>query len=319
MHSNQLSEAAEKFESILAYDPDNVEAAINLSFIYLKFERYTEGWKLFDRRLDFIYLDPTICPLWEGQPDCSLLVQSDAGIGDAIQMFRYFPVLKKMNVRIIFQGAKMYHGIIKANFNYVKCIETSELEYKPDAIDMLLVDQSEICVDTDYHIALTSLPRYLGQFHAGKYISNELLDNGKIGICWQGNQNNTNDGIRSILLEEMIPMFETGKQFVSLQQHLTNKERDILRDYDVEVPPLVTLEQTASVIAGLHEVVTVDTSVAHLAGAIGKKTKNMIYFCNDWRWLIDRTDSPWYPSMTLYRQPMEGDWKSVIDRVTAEL
>jgi ADP-heptose:LPS heptosyltransferase len=143
-----------------------------------------------------------------------------------------------------------------------------------------------------------------------------------IGLVWSGSARNANDRNRSIGLAQLIPLVaQAGVQFVSLQQELRDDDAGILSNH-----PIIHLggelrdfADTASVVSQLDLVITVDTAVAHLAGALGKPVWILLPFAPDWRWMLDREDSPWYPTARLFRQPAIGDWGSVVERVGREL
>jgi hypothetical protein len=135
----------------------------------------------------------------------------------------------------------------------------------------------------------------------------------KVGLVWAGNPNKPLDTLRSISLSTLTPIFQVrGARFFSLQVGAAAQAHTNLIDL---APMLADFAQTAGAIASLDLVITVDTAVAHLAGAMGKPVWIMLEFIPDWRWLLDRTDSPWYPTARLFRQKTSGDWGPVIKDV----
>jgi Glycosyltransferase family 9 (heptosyltransferase) len=145
----------------------------------------------------------------------------------------------------------------------------------------------------------------------------------KVGIAWAGSRDHGNDRNRSIRLRDMLPMLaQTGVQLFSLQKDLRDGDAELLRDFgDVTHlgGDLATFDDAAAIVSWLDLVVSVDTSLAHLAGALGKPVWILLPFIPDWRWLLDRDDNPWYPTARLFRQQRVGDWTSVIARVALEL
>jgi hypothetical protein len=144
-----------------------------------------------------------------------------------------------------------------------------------------------------------------------------------VGLVWAGNQAHANDRNRSLTLPELAPLGQVpGVNFFSLQKGPQATELLAsppgLRITDL-AGNLVDFADTAAAILGLDLVITVDTAVAHLAGALGRKVWTLLPFAPDWRWLLDREDSPWYPTMRLFRQPRPGDWATVIEDVAARL
>jgi len=151
-----------------------------------------------------------------------------------------------------------------------------------------------------------------------------LPQNGRlrVGVCWQGNNVHLNDYNRSVALERFAKLFSvSGLDFISLQKEVSDAQREILRENGVLQlgSQFLDFADTAAVVAMLDLVVAVDTSVAHLAGAMGKPVALLLPFGPDWRWLLDRSDSPWYPTMRIFRQKSPGDWEELFDRLGKEL
>ena len=145
----------------------------------------------------------------------------------------------------------------------------------------------------------------------------------RVGVAWAGSRTNKNDRNRSIALVRFAPLFAMpGIEFVSLQKEIGEPERHILADNPNVMQlgdRLDDFADTAAVISGLDLVVSADTAVAHLAGAMARPVFILVPFAPDFRWMLDREDTPWYPTAKLFRQPTIGDWDSVLDRVRGEL
>ena len=144
----------------------------------------------------------------------------------------------------------------------------------------------------------------------------------RVGFVWSGNSNHKNDHNRSLLLANVLPFFSSKFEYVSLQKevrevdNLTLNSNPHILNFSTHLNDFV---DTAALIENLDLVISVDTSVAHLSGALGKKTWVLLPDVPDWRWLLDREDSPWYPSIKLYRQTSVGDWNGVLDKVKFDL
>jgi len=144
----------------------------------------------------------------------------------------------------------------------------------------------------------------------------------RVGICWAGSATHLNDRNRSIALEQFAALLSIPSlDFVSVQKEVSEPQSALLRIHGVTQlgQEFTDLADTAAVLATLDLVISVDTSVAHLAGAMGKAVALLLPFAPDFRWLLDRTDSPWYPTMRLYRQPAIGDWDTPLHRLRQEL
>ena len=144
----------------------------------------------------------------------------------------------------------------------------------------------------------------------------------RVGLVWSGNFQHKNDHNRSLLLQEILPFLPNQFEYISLQKEFREDDKITLESN----PHILTFASylndfvdTAALIDNLDLVISVDTSVAHLSGALGKKTFVLLPHVPDWRWLLNREDSPWYPSMKLYRQKSVSDWFDVLDRVKLDL
>ena len=173
-------------------------------------------------------------------------------------------------------------------------------------------------------------PEFGRQFIHGRFTERvaawrpHLPDNGRVrvGLCWAGNPDFANDRHRSIPLECLAKLFGVpGIDYVSLQKDVSPTQAALLEQHGISQlgRQFEDYADTAAVVAMLDLIIAVDTSVAHLAGAMGKVTALLLPFSPDWRWLLDRTDSPWYPSMRLFRQPAIGDWDRPLDQLRPEL
>ena len=201
-----------------------------------------------------------------------------------------------------------------------------------------MVDKGEALPEHDFHCPLMSLPLAFGTtidtipsnvpyVSAGRHARSWDTFLGstrrpRIGIVWSGNPGHANDRNRSLPLKAVRPLFETGAQFVSLQKQARDSDLVTLRELSGildAAPELENFADTAALIQQLDLVISVDTSVAHLAGALGCPTWILLPWTPDYRWLLDREDSPWYPSVRLFRQDRTRDYACVLDRVRAEL
>jgi ADP-heptose:LPS heptosyltransferase len=179
-----------------------------------------------------------------------------------------------------------------------------------------------------FETELVSVPQAVPYLHAdpeqtGLWRQRLEGDGYKVGLVWAGYPGHRQDRLRSMSLTALAPLAKMqGVSFYSLQKGPAAAEAATppagMRLIDL-APELDDFATTAAVIANLDLVITVDTAVAHLAGAMGKPVWTLIYSPPDWRWLLDRDDSPWYPTMRLFRQGVTGEWGAVIEQVVAEL
>jgi hypothetical protein len=209
-----------------------------------------------------------------------------------------------------------------------------------DGISQLVITGEELPI-FDYQCPLLSLPlalktnlqnipnriRYINiNNHLNKSIEWKarlgLKSKPRAGLVWSGNPHHKNDHNRSLLLRDILPFLPNQFEYISLQNEVREVDKLTL-DANPHIlsyaSHLNDFLDTATLIDNLDLVISVDTSVAHLSGALGRKTLVLLPYVPDWRWLLDRDDSPWYPSMKLYRQTSIGNWNSALDRVKSDL
>ena len=317
----RLKESIQAHQKAIQIQPDYEEAHINLAITFLLQGQLTAGWKEFEwrrsRKRDFKR------PLWDGTPlnGKSILIYAEQGFGDTIQFVRYIDLLPDANTIIIV----VCQPELKTLFKSINRIDT-------------LVTKGEDIPDSDVHVPLLSLP-YMFNTTLDTiparipylYLNPEAdsvfhLDDShdlKIGIVWAGRPTHANDNNRSIDLKWFKCLLDIRNcEFFSLQ--VGERREDIkqhgchhtIKDLGEQ---FTDFHHTASAILQLDLVISVDTAVAHLAGALGKAVWTLLPFVPDWRWMLDRSDSPWYPSMTLFRQKETGDWRPVFEQLRLAL
>ena len=201
--------------------------------------------------------------------------------------------------------------------------------------DIKIINYNELPSKFDYHCPMMSLPLALGTTlttipSEQRYIfADEQLrkvwnarlpqqTKPRIGVVWSGNPNHKNDHNRSIDFATLLPLFSTDAHWISLQKELGHNDSALLRAFHKIVllgDQLKDFSDTAAVIDVLDLIITVDTAVAHLAGAMGKQVWILLPYIPDWRWLLDRSDTPWYPTARLFRQDDTRSWEKVVERV----
>ena len=319
----RYTEAIAALESAIGLQPDLALAHFNLALSLLirgDFERgwdeFIWEWRLPERRGQHPYLDRV--PLWSGEEfaDRELLITPDQGFGDAIQMVRYLPTVKARGGRVVLE----VRGPLRALFADLPGVDELRVQ----------TDSTQRANDPDLHIPLFGLPRALGtdldsipaqvpylwpepervERWRPRLVRSARL---RVGIAWAGHPGNDHDRCRSVRLEDFAVLGEIeGIAWFGLQ-----KGRDEERRFcgSLMLDPLGSeisdFADTAAIIAELDLVIAVDTSVVHLAGALGQTVWTLLPFAPDWRWLLARDDSPWYPTMRLFRQPTAGDWAAV--------
>lgn len=334
-----LDEAFAAFRQSQALEPGNADTIWNLALLQMltgDFERGLPGrearWKasslgLADRGFTQ--------PLWLGDRPLegkTILLHADEALGDSIQFARYVPFVAALGAQVILEVKPAVQRLLAAAPGVAHCIDRS----------------STPSLAFDLHCPLGSLPLAFGtrldtipfaegflpappaervkawQDRLEARLEHRLGPRTRlrVGLVWSGDPGHNNDHNRSISLRALAPLLDCDVQFVSLQKGIRDQDRAFLceREDIIDLTEQLTdFSETAALVSCLDLVISVDTSVVHLAGALGAPVWTMLPFNPDWRWLLNRDDSPWYQSMKLFRQPTRGDWASVVDNVRGEL
>jgi len=322
------TEAAASYDRAIALRADFANPIKNKSYILLQAGAFEEGWKLYEARKqssDAVGNRTFTQPVWLGESDIAgktILVHAEQGLGDTIQFCRYLSRLNSFGARVLFAPQPSLRRLMETL-----------------AAPCELVDADEPSLVFDTHVPLLSLPLacktneatipaavpYLAaNAERARAWRARLGETGfRVGICWQGNRLSPTDLGRSF----PIAMFEglakiDGVRLICLQKGEAERDLDSL-------PPGMSVEtlgsafdagsdgfiDTAAVMQCLDLIVTSDTAVAHLAGALARPVWLAVKHVPEWRWMLDRSDSPWYPTMRIFRQPNPGDWRSVFSEI----
>jgi hypothetical protein len=311
----------------LKLDPEQVDANFNASLARLCLGDFQAGWKQYEyrwKKKEFQGREYSR-PLWRGEPDVAgktILLVHEQGLGDTIQFVRYAPLVAKL-------GAKVVVGVQPPLKSVVATVP---------GISQIIAD-GEVLPEFDLYCPMLNLPRAFGTELETvpaniPYIRpfterltkwrDRFADDGRVrvGICWAGNSSHLNDRNRSLQLERLADVLSIpGLDFVSIQKDVSAAQAEFLQIHGVRQlgQEFADFADTAAAIAMLDLVVAVDTSVAHLAGAMGKGVALLIPYSPDWRWLLDRSDSPWYPTMRIFRQDAVANWDGPLQRLRHEL
>ena len=325
----RLPEAIGCYEQSIALNPNAPTTRFNLALARLQSGDFERGWPEYDWRL---YLQHTPrrfqSPHWDGQDLAgkTILIHLEQGMGDAIQFIRFLPLVQSTGGRVIVECPAYLEPL------FARC----------RGIDELILEGAELPA-FDVQAPLLSLPRLLGirlQNLPGTvpylFIDQEVtsswrerlekIEGFKIGIVWEGDSRFAKNRIRSVPLEYFLRLAEIpGVKLVSLQKGPSANQLSTLSAASVmelmasrEVGP-GTLLETAGLIQALDLVVTIDSGIAHLAGALARPVWLALSSIGEWRWLVDREDSPWYPTMRLFRQKKPGVWSDVFHAMEVEL
>jgi tetratricopeptide (TPR) repeat protein len=327
---NMIDEALADFERAIMLKPDYAKAHHNLALLRLLKGDLERGWEEFEWRWTNKDLSSTKRdfqkPSWRGEEDLTgrtILLYGEQGFGDAIQFCRYLPLVAQKGAKIVLQVAPALKELMQS---------------VGGAPNILGFDHP--LSDFDCHCPLLSLPLafktrletipgdvpYLSPPPScvEKWKTRLPTATGpRIGLVWAGNPKHGNDYNRSIGLQRMLPLLSGARaRFFSLQRDLREGDAELLQESPGLVhlgDELATFGDTAAIVSQLDLVISVDTSVVHLAGALGKPVWILLPLVPDWRWLLGREDSPWYPTARLFRQLRSGDWSNVVKEVAGEL
>ncbi len=321
---NRLSEAKNQYHEALAVHASHREAPLNLGLASLLMGDFARGWAGYEHRLaqrDVDKWDWKI-PRWDGKIRSgeNILVHSEQGFGDSIQFARYILLLIEGGMRVHVFCQSAIQPLFAAIPGIERCVcQLDDLE----PVDWQVPFPSLAhCFGTRLESIPAQVP-YLrvepGRAANWKQVFAELPKQGpRVGLVWQGNPNHQNDRNRSLAPGQLGPILDLpGFQFLSLQKGVS---RNLFPNRVLDLSPLLKdFADTAAAMEGLDLVISADTAVAHLAGALSKPVWTLLPYAPDWRWLLHREDSPWYPSMRLFRQQAAGDWGSVVDQVRTAL
>ncbi|MEN3069277.1 tetratricopeptide repeat protein [Uliginosibacterium sediminicola] len=327
----QLDAALESYERALAIRPDYLDAQWNKGLALLLKGELAAGWNLYELRWHKLRQRQRSFAQarWDGVAPLAgrrILLYSEQGYGDSIQFIRYASVLAAQGATVLAEVPAPLAALFSKIEALSQCIVTGEA-----------------LPEFDYHCPLLSLPGLLGTTlesipapHAYLYSDaarqaqwaarlGNTLDNPRarrIGLVWRGSPTHANDRQRSLALEQLLAHLPAGNEYVCLQKELSPAERAQLgaqpqiRQFADEIKDF---SDTAALCMQMDLVISVDTSVAHLAAALGRPTWILLPYVPDWRWLIERTDSPWYASVRLYRQDSTRQWPAVLQSLAADL
>ena len=310
-------EARRCFETVIAASPQHPEARWNLGFTQLLLGDYAAGWPNYEFRLTQAERERQFrASRWQGQllEGHPLLLWNEQGLGDAIQLARFIPAVQARGAEVHLETAPPLERLF-ASLACQLIAPSSQLKTAWQLPLLSLPTLFETRLDTIPPAPyLTATASHRSKFRA---LLAETLPPGnlRVGLAWSGNPNHQRDRQRS-LPPRLIPSLTgalPGVSFVSVQRGAPPPGVVTFDDY------IADFADTAGLMANLDLIVSVDTAAAHLAGALGVPVWLLLSFAPDFRWLLDREDSPWYPSMRLFRQRRLGDWSHLLANVHAEL
>jgi tetratricopeptide (TPR) repeat protein len=325
-------EAIDYSSRAIAINPNYVEAIYNRGCRFLAKGLLERGWPSYERRyevpgLQMRRVDLPI-PIWAGQPlnGKTILVHEEQGFGDTIQFARYLPLLKQQGARVAMLAQPLLQRLLRPLLQDIEVLSSvppgRSFDYRCPLLSL----------PHRFNTALATIPQNVPYLFADQALVSQWRETigthgFKVGICWQGNPNNPLDAGRSVPLSHYATLAAIPNlRLICLQTHYGLDQIETLSD-----PTVIerlgddfgmgsdAFVDIAAAMNCVDLVVTSDTASAHLAGALGRPTWVALRLAPDWRWLLERSDNPWYPSMRLFRQRTEGDWQTVFDDIGAQL
>ena len=323
-----LVEARASYDAGLLEAPGCSDLKFNKSLLLLLSGDYQGGWELYESRLEMDDLKKKLPafdePRWDGCEDIigkRLFIHEEQGLGDLIHFCRYVPALIDKGVEVFLETPKALAPLLKTLHPKVRLVLTGA---RPP--------------DFDFYCPLMSLPfaakTTLDTISGAAYLSSDKArvaqwkarigesKAAQIGLVWSGNSAHRNDHHRSIELQDLLPILDKSHDWHSLQKEYRPNDIDVMECQTKIIQhqdELSDFADTAALIENLDLVITVDTSVAHLAGSLGKPVWILLPKVPDYRWMLDRSDTPWYRSARLYRQSALGDWTDVLEKVAGDI
>jgi tetratricopeptide (TPR) repeat protein len=324
--------AENSYKEVLKLNTNHYNAAFHLASLYLLQGNFKDGLTLYETRWANKQAKEHVRkftqPLWLGKPDLrgkTILIYAEQGFGDTLQFSRYLLSLLDLGATVLFEVQKPLMSLIKSISNKVQCFETGKVTANFDYQCPLL------SLPLAFNTNLDSLPskkNYLAPpkettSHWQQLLGPKTLP--RIGIAWTGSESHKRDCDRSIEMQKLMSLLSPKLEFHILQKDFRPKDKAALPIFSaigkvfVHHQHIKDFSDTAALINEMDLVISVDTSIAHLAGSLGKEVWVLLPFLPDFRWLLDTEKSPWYPSAKLFRQPSWDNWQAVINDVKSAL
>jgi tetratricopeptide (TPR) repeat protein len=318
-----LAESVHWCEQALAIQPDFGDALMNQCLLQLLLGDYANGWRNYEVRWKVYPPRAFNEPLWQGTPlnGASIVLYAEQGLGDSLQFLRYAPMVAAAGGRVILDLPANLRRLAAQLPGISALVATGEplppftwrcpLMSLPLALGTTI---ESIPAPVPY---LSAPPEALAAAAALDWPATGL----RVGIAWTGNPSHPKNRARSVPLDLLATLFDLEDvHFFSLQIGTPEAELKARKTRAVDLEPFTKdMADTAAQMMQMDLILSIDTSMAHLAGALGRPVWVMLNKVADWRWLLERDDCPWYPNARLIRQPRQGDWHGVIERVRAEL
>jgi tetratricopeptide (TPR) repeat protein len=326
-NQGRLDEALVEYRTALAAAPDNADFHWNLALAHLQRGDFSIGWREYEWRVHTRhYVRRTFSkPAWKGDAlnEQTILLYAEQGNGDTIQFARYARLVKDMGAARVVVECQAGLARLLQDMSGIDSVVTAG-----EALPFFDCHASLLSLPFLFETVLETIPATVPYLQPNLSLAEawrtQLKAQGpNIGLVWRGSAEHKNDRWRSIAPASLAEIcVGSNVNWYSLQKDARPDEiKELSRYASIQDcgADLHDWADTGALVSGLDLVVTVDTGVAHLAGALGRPVWVLLPFNPDWRWLLDRSDSPWYPTMRLFRQPSPGDWEGVFTQVRKAL
>jgi tetratricopeptide (TPR) repeat protein len=322
----ELAEASDCFARLRALQPDSAEATVNLGLIHLLQGELAVGWVEYESRWKVGVGDERklLQRRWKGEDlgGERILLYAEQGLGDTMQFVRYVSLVAERGGEVVLEVQPALHDLLARTDGASRVLRRGET--LPEFTWQCPLMSLPLALGTELETIPASVP-YIVADAARVEAWRERLEKNtrRIGLAWAGNPGHPRDRLRSIALEQLVPLLNvSGTTFYSLQFGSGAEQIK-------QLPPGVQLvdlgdelkdfANVAAIVTNLDLVISIDSAVAHLAGALGKPVWILLNKGCDWRWFLEREDSPWYPTARLFRQSTPGGWQEVVKRIELEL
>lgn len=326
----KFKEALLSYDKAIELNPEMADPYWNKALLKILVGEYEEGWQLYEYRRYKQDLKGSYPiyeqPLWLGQESVDgkiLYIYPEQGLGDFIQFCRYVPLVENLGARVVLKVPNALYAMIKTMGLNAKIVRNDE---KVDEFDFHCPIMS---LPLAFKTTVETIPKRIPYFFADQFKKNywqrkfaHVTNSLKVGLVWSGSKDHKKDHERSLRLAQLTPILDLPITFYSLQKEvrvqdkITLSKLNQIQEYHEE---LNDFSDTAAMVDCLDLIISVDTSVAHLAGAMGKNVWILISYLPDYRWMLDREDTPWYPTARLFRQANIGDWDSTMLKIRKAL
>lgn len=330
IRQGRLEEGSQHSDAALRINPRSAEAHRNRAIVRLLMGDFEAGWEEYEWRWHCPdqRMPPFVQPLWQGEPlgGRTLLLHAEQGLGDTLHFVRYARLARERGARVVVDCQAALVPLLQS-CPYIDILVPRGTPLPPFDVHLPLMSAPRV-FQTRLDTIPADIPYLFARPERVAYWREQLerYPRPRVGIAWQGSRNHQADRQRSIELARLEPLNIAGVILISLQRGEGVEQIAAAR----HVLPVVDLGpdvdrafgafiDTAAILMNLDLVITVDTAVAHLAGALGVPVWTLLSFSPDWRWLLEREDSPWYPTMRLLRQQKPGDWSAPLEQARAGL